>query len=144
MGSTTEITISITMILLFSIAIMGFSIGFANDTDADISISDNADALTVYNSQLTKAGDLKDNSEDTYTSILDTTVEPGSDVVPSAAPFALTSGSLIDATKNIVTLPVKYIFGGYGSPFGIFFTMFIAVIVLLLILYSYKTLRGNP
>ena len=144
MGSQTELTISITMIVLFSVAIIGFSIGFAIDNKADMSVADDPSVLSVYTTQKNSMTQLKQDTEDTHQSILDTTVEPGSDVVPSAAPFAITISGLTRALKNIITLPVKYIFGGYGSPFGIFFTTLIAVIALLFILYLIKTWKGNP
>ena len=144
MGSQIQLTISITMIVLFSIAIIGFAIGFANDNSADISITNDPDVETIYNSQKGEMTQLKDDTEDTFQSILDTTVEPGSDVVPSAAPFAITLSGLTGSLKNIVSLPIKYIFGGWGSPFGIFFTTLFAIISLLFILYLIKTWKGNP
>jgi len=144
MGSTTELTISIIMVVLFSIAIIGFSIGFASDTNADMSISDDPSVLSVYTSGKTDMSGLKGDAEDTSKSILDTTVEPGSDVMPSAAPFALTMSGLLGAFTNVLSLPVKYIFGGYGSPFGIFFTILGSVLLLLFILYAIKAWKGNP
>jgi len=144
MGSTTELTISITMIILFSIAIIGFSIGFANDTNADISVNDDPSVVSVYNTQKDSGSSLKDISEDTSKSILDTTVEPGSDVMPSAAPFALTISGLLGSFSNIISLPIKYIFGGKGSPFGVFFTILGSILLILFILYAIKAWKGNP
>ena len=144
MGSQTELTISIVFIVLFSIAVIGFSIGFAIDNDADISVNDSADVHTIYTGGASGISTLKTNVEDTHQSILDTTVEPGSDVVPSAAPFAITISGLTNSFKNIITLPVKYVFGGYGSPFGIFFTALMLGISFLFILYLIKTWKGNP
>lgn len=143
-NSQITLTISIVMIVLFSIAIFGFSIGFANDNNAAISIADDPDALTVYNNQGSNMSGFKTEVEETSQSILETTVGEGSDVVPSAAPFALTRGSLTSSLKNIGLLPIKVIFGGLGSPFGIFFTTFFSIIILLFILYVIKTWRGNP
>jgi len=144
MGSQTDLTISIVMIVLFSIAIIGFSIGFANDTNADLSVSDSSDVSSVYIGGKSGMAQTKQDVEDTHQSILDTTVEPGSDVVPSAAPFAITIGGLTGALKNVISLPVKYIFGGYGSPFGIFFTTLMLIVGFFFALYIYKTLKGNP
>jgi hypothetical protein len=144
MGGTIEMTVSISMILLFSIAIIGFSIGFANDNNSAVSVADDENVALAYTSQKSGAVSLKEQSEGTYASILDTTVEPGSDVVPSAAPFALTGTSLVQSLKNIVALPVTYIFGGKGSSFGVFFTILISIISLMIILYVYKTWKGNP
>lgn len=144
MSGQIELTISVTMIVLFSIAIIGFSIGFANDNNAEISIADSSEVNTIYTSQQGEMTQFKADSEDTYSSILDTTVEPGSDVVPSAAPFAITLGGITGAMQNIVTLPINYIFGGRGSGFGIFFTTLLAVISFVFILYLIKTWKGNP
>ena len=144
MGSQISLTISITMIVLFSLAIIGFAIGFANDNSADISIADNDDISNVYTAQKSEMSEFKKGTEDTYQSILDTTVEPGSKVVPSAAPFAITLGNMTSSLTNIIKLPITYIFGGFGSPFGIFFTIFFSIITFMSILYLIKTWRGNP
>jgi len=144
MGSTTTTVISFTMIALFSIAIMGFSISFAVDNDAAFSIADSEEVSSAYYSQDGNLTHFIGNSTDTYTSILQSTVEPGSDVVPSAAPFALTSGSLIGTANNMIRIPVVYIFGGPGSPFKIFFSTLIGLMIVLSGFYLYKTLRGNP
>ena len=48
MGSQIQLTLSLIFIALFSIAIFGFSIGFANDNDAYMSISDNNTIDTFY------------------------------------------------------------------------------------------------
>lgn len=144
MGSQIELTISIVMIVLFSIAIFGFAINFANDNDAEMSISSDPTVSSTYDMHKGNASTFSSETESTYTSILDTTVQAGSDITPSAAPFAPTRGSLVNSLKNIVMLPKNAIFGGSGSPFGIFFTVLISVVTLLFVLYLIKTWRGNP
>ena len=144
MGSQISLTISITMIVLFSIAIFGFAISFGNDNDADMNIGSDSVVASSYNLNKGNASQFSTESEDTYTSILETTIAEGSDSLPSAAPFSPTRGSLIGSLKNIVTLPINSIFGGWGSPFGIFFRVLISIITLMFALYLLKTLRGNP
>jgi len=144
MSSQITLIISIAMVILFSMAILGFSIGFANDNDAAISISDNSKASAVYRLSGENVSKFKEETEGTYQSILDTTVEPGSDIVPSSAPFAITSGSLRGSLENMIELPINYIFGGLGSPFGVFFLTFFSIIFLMFALYIIKTWRGNP
>ncbi len=143
MGSQITLTMSLVFIALFSVAIFGFAIGFANDTGAVMSISDDPDVQDLTSSSSTGLSSFKDSSEGTYASIIDTTVEPGSDVVQSAGPFAVSVSDTVGIGKNVITLPYKKIFGS-GSGFGIFFTIFGAVIVFLFGLFLYKTLRGNP
>jgi len=144
MSSQISLTVSIVMIALFSVAIIGFSVGFANDNNAAFSIADSDEVSDAYSSQQTNLTDFRTQSNSTYTSILESSVAPGSDVVPSAAPFSLTSGSLLGTAKNMVTIPIVYIFGGWSSPFAIFFTTLIGIISFMFILYVIKTWRGNP
>ena len=143
MGSQITLTMSLVFIALFAIAIFGFCIGFANDNDAVMSIADDADISDFSSDTGTDLSNVKDNAEGTYASIIDTTVEPGSDVAQSAGPFAVTVSETVGIGKNIIKLPYQKIFGS-GANFGIFFTIFGAVILFLFGLYLYKTLRGNP
>jgi len=143
MGSQITLTLSLIMIALFSIAIIGFAVGFANDTGAAVSVTQDSEVSSFYADTRTSASNIKDTSEGTYASIIDTTVEPGSDVVQSAAPFAVSVTNVVGVGKNVILVPYKKIFGS-GSGFGIFFTIFGGVILFLFGLYLYKTLRGNP
>lgn len=138
-----QITISFVMIALFCIAIIGFSISFASDNDASISIADDTEMSALNTKTKANLSTFKDGSESTYESILETTVEPGSDVSQSTAPFAITPGNLLGTMKNIIYLPYKKIFGS-GSGFGIFFTTFLAFLTVLFAIILYKTLRGQP
>jgi len=144
MGSQIDLTISITMITLFSIAIFGFAINFGNDNDADMNIGSDSVVASTYDLHKDNASQFSTETESTYTSILESTVAEGSDITPSAAPFSPTRGSLVGSLKNMVTLPINSIFGGWGSPFGIFFTVLISIITLIFALYLIKTWRGNP
>ena len=143
MGSQITLTMSLVFIALFAIAIFGFAIGFANDNDAVMSISDDTEISDFYSDTGTDLSDFKDNSEGTYASIIDTTVEPGSDVAQSTGPFAVSVTETVGIGKNVIKLPYQKIFGS-GAGFGIFFTIFGAIIVFLFWLFLYKTLRGNP
>jgi len=139
--SQISLTVTIVFIALFSVAIVGFAIGFASDNDAAMSIESNFSSLNTNIRD--NMSTFKSDSEGTYSSILETTVEPGSDVAQSTGPFAITPGNLIGVAINIFYLPYKFIFGS-GAGFGIFFTVFAAFIVLIFGLLLYKTLKGNP
>jgi len=141
--SQITLTVSLVMIVLFTIAVIGFSIGFANDNDAAMSVVDDPELSGIYSKASGNMSLLKDQSEDTYQSILSSTIEPGSDVVQSAGPFAITPTTVVGTTSNIIMLPYKKIFGG-GSGFGVFFTAFITFLVFIIGLLIYKTLRGSP
>ena len=146
MGSQIELTVSLIMIALFTLAIVGFTINFAIDNDAEVSVLDDPDERldSLYTTGEGNLDTFRTEGEDTYQSILDTTVEPGSDVVQSAAPFAVTPKNIISVFGSIITVPKDVIFGGSGSPFSFIFTTLIVVITFIFGLYLYKTLRGNP
>jgi len=143
--SSTQITLTMSLIFiaLFSIAIFGFAIGFANDTDAAMSIADDSDLNTFYTDTRDNLSTYKSDSEGTYASIIDTTVEPGSDVAQSTGPFAVSVTNIVGVGKNMILVPYKKIFGS-GDGFGVFFTIFGAIVIFLFGLLLYKTLRGNP
>jgi len=142
-SSQITLTVSLVMIALFSIAIIGFAINFGIDNDSSIIITDDAEFSDSYTDMGANLSTFKSDAEGTYSSILDTTIEPGSDVAQSTGPFAITPTNIIGVAKNIIYLPYKKIFGS-GKGFGIFFTALIAFLVLIFGLLIYKTLRGNP
>ena len=136
-------TTSLIMIVLFVVAIIGFSIGFAIDNDAVMSIADDPELSSLSTNANANLSTFKDDSEGTYESILSSTIEPGSGTAQSTAPFAVTPLNIIGVIKNIIFLPYYSIFGS-GSGFGIFFTTFAAFLAFIFGLLLYKTLRGNP
>ena len=142
-NSQITLTLSLVFIALFSIAIFGFAIGFADNNDAVMSITDDAEIDSFYTSTRTNLSSYASDSEGTYASIIDTTVEPGSSVATSTGPFTVSVSNVVGVGRNIIFVPYKKIFGG-GEGFGIFFTIFGAIIVFLFGLLIYKTLRGNP
>jgi len=142
-NSQITLTISLIMIALFSIAIIGFAVGFANDTGAVMSITDDAEISSFQINTRENLSTFHSDAEGTTTSIIDTTIEPGSDVAQSTGPFAVSVRNLVGVGKNVIFIPYKKIFGS-GESFGVFFTTFGIIIVFLFGLLLYKTLRGNP
>lgn len=143
MGTITTIS-SLVMIALFAIAMTGFAINFAEENDAAIDIADDPEALSLYSDTLQEGVDaFREDSEDQYQSIVDSTIEPGSQTTPSSAPYAITNTNVVNVTSNMLRTGYQKIFGT-GEGFGIFFTVFVSLIVFMLGLYLIKTWRGNP
>jgi len=138
-----KLTISLVLISLFTFAIIGFAINFASDNDAAFSISDDVDINDLYSSSESNLEGFSEDAESSYQSILETTIEPGSDSPQSTGSFAVTPGNALGTTKNILQVGYIKIFGT-GTGFGIFITAFIGVLVFIFGLYIYKTLRGQP
>lgn len=142
MGQIKLIT-ALVLMGLFSVAIVSFAIGFANDNDSAISLADDPELSSFDTRVEGNMSDFGEASEDTYSSILNTTISPGSDVPQSAAPFAITPLNALGVFRSILYVAYEKIFG-VGTGFGIFLTAFVSIIVLMLGLYVYKTLRGLP
>ena len=141
--STITLITSLVMITLFTIAIIGFCVGFANDNDASISIADDPEMSSLNTDTQDDISTFKDESTDTYESILGTTVEPGSDVVRSSSSFAITWSNIFGVTENIIYVGFGKLFGS-GGGFGIFIGAFFGIIGFMYALYLIKTWRGNP
>ena len=138
-----QTTIAFTMIALFTIAILGFVIQFATDNSSAVDISDDSQMVSLYTNVDANISSFDVGAESTYNSIIETTVEPGSDVIQSAAPFAITPGSLLGVIGNILQVGYIKIFGT-GSGFGIFITTFIGLMVFLIAMFVIKAWKGNP
>ena len=142
-NSTLTLISSLTMIALFTVAIIGFSIGFANDNDAAVRIDDDSDINALYADSQGNINSLKDNTEDTYSSIVNTTIEAGSDVIKSPAVFTLTWGNLYSTLGAMLTVITVVIFGG-NPALAMFTTAFMTLLGIMFALYLIKAWRGNP
>ena len=142
-GSQITLTVSLVMIALFTVAIISFALGFANDNNATISIADDTELNSLDGITRTNLSSFKDDSESTYASIVSTTIEPGSDVVRSSGSFTITWSNVFGVTTNMIRVGYQKIFGS-GSSFGIFLTAFLSVITFMIALFLIKTWRGNP
>ena len=138
-----QLTTSLILIGLFSVAIIGFAMNFAIDNDAPVSISDDAELTDLYSKTSGNLSGFNTASESQYQSIIETTVAPESGVSQSVGSFAVTPANSVGVTKNILSVGYKKIFGS-DSGFNIFLVSLIGIIVFMLGLYLYKTLRGIP
>lgn len=138
-----QTTISLVLIGLFAIAVIGFGISFAANNDVAVSITDDAELSTLYTSSQDDISGFSDDSESQYQSIVETTLESGAQTTQSVGPFAITPANAISVVTNVLNVAYTKIFGT-GSGFGIFLATLIAMIVFVIGLYLYKTLRGVP
>jgi len=142
-NSTITMITSIAMIILFTVAILGFSIGFANDNSAAVRIDDDSDINSLYGDTQASTNLFKNETEDTYSSIVNTTIESGSDVIKSPAAFTLTWKNLFATFGTILNVVFLVVFGG-NKTFAIFITSFITIIGFMFTLYLIKAWRGSP
>lgn len=138
-----QFVVSLVLIGLFSIAIIAFAINFAADNNSPISVDDDAELSGLYTDVQGNLDDYDEAAEDTYSSILNTTVSPESGTAQSAAPFAITPTSALSVVTNILFVAYQKIFGT-GGNFAIFLVTFIGVLVFIVGFLVYKALRGLP
>ncbi len=138
-----QIVSSLVFIGLFAIALIGFGIGFGVDNNSPIDISDDPEISVLFVESKGNVSNFATDSQSQYSSIIETTIAPGSQTPQSVGSFAITPVNALSVVKNIAGVGYVKIFGT-GAGFGIFFTSFIALLVFILGLYLYKTLRGLP
>lgn len=138
-----QITISLVMIGLFTVAIMGFAINFAIDNNAAVSVLDDPEFSGLYTKTNSNLSGFREDSEDTYQSIIDTNIQADTNVAQNVGSFAITPTNVIGIVKNILEVSYIKIFGS-NSGFSIFLTTLIGMIVFLIGIFLYKTLRGFP
>lgn len=140
-----QLTIALVLTGLFAVAIIGFAINFAIDNDAPIDIANNPEIMTLYNQQRGNLSGFSTDSANQTQSIISTTIAPESGSAQSIGPFT--------AIIKMVTLPIslmgivyKEIFGGDtdNTAFMIFTNTVLGIITIMIGLFLYKTLRGQP
>lgn len=136
-----QFTISLVLIGLFTIAVIGFAINFADDNSSVIDISDDSQITELYSNVEGNISGFRENSEDTYQSIVESSIEEG-ETTPSGGQFAITPSSATSVSKNIIKVGWIKIFGS-DSGFGIFLTSLITLIIFILGMYIWKTWAGR-
>jgi len=136
-------TISLVMIGLFAIAVIGFTVGFAND-NGSMNIADDSQISSLYSNTQGNISDFSSASQDTYASIINSSISSGGQTTVSGGQFAITPTSSIGVTKNILQVTYYKIFGT-DNNFGIFLTTFLGMLVFITALLIWKTWAGrNP
>lgn len=137
-------TISLVMIGLFAFAIVGFAMGFASDNDSPISIYNDAELTNLYSDANESIRDFRTQSEQSYASIMNSTIGPGDETTESGGQFKITPVSAISGVKNVFEVGYNKIFGG-SSSFAVFMTAFFSLLVFITGLYIWKAWAGkNP
>jgi hypothetical protein len=136
------LTVSITMAVLFTLAVLGFAINFAVDNSSPVDISDDSLVSGLYSNTASGLSQMEEDSNSTYTSISKSTVETGSSTFKSAGSLGITFSNLLPTFYNVLRVGYYKIFGT-DSGFGIFLTTFISLLGIISVLYIVKTLIGG-
>lgn len=137
---------SIVMIIIFSMAIISYAIGFASDNSADVSIADDSDFGSLASDLTTYSANIVEEGNDTDVGFFQRKTESEDELIK-------TGGSLKDVGRNsttksffkIITSIQNSIFGGKGSEFGMVFNLLLFLLSAITLMYIYKTIKGgNP
>jgi len=132
--------IALASISLFTIAILSFAVDFAEDNDAEVKISEEEGLTNLQTNVGENVSNFRGGSEDTYKSIIASSIDAGSETTPSGGAFALTPWTLLKPIKNIFEVAKVQLF---GDKFAIFFTTLFAIMVTIMIFYIYKAWVGK-
>lgn len=136
-------TIALISLALFSVAVIGFMVGFANDNNSAIDIANDPQINTFSVDTNNNISSFQTGSQGTYDSIVNSTIDSG-DTVTSGTPFAITPLNMVSVVSNIFKVGYTRITGGNPS-LEIFLMTFLALIIFITAMYIWKTWGGrNP
>jgi len=136
---------ALVLILLFSIAVVGYAINFASDNDAVITLADDkefSDLNTNVKDNITNfAGEDTDKSSKAF---YESTVASGDETTVTGGQFKVGFGSLMKGLASTFRVIRLRIFGG-NPALSIFITALSGFLVYVGIRYIWKTWKGgNP
>ena len=141
MGQIKLIT-AILLTLAFSFAIINFTIGYASDNDAVVSVDENLDIVNLEADSKTQVDSFSNAiggaSEAFFVSDM-----AGDDVTTAGGQFKVPSQNVFSVIGSLMTTGFKKIFGN-DTEFGFIFSILTGFFALISILYIWKTWKGNP
>ena len=137
-----QFTIALIMIGLFTIAVLGFAINFASDNEVYVDISDDEQISNLYTGSTSNVSEFTSASEDTYKSIINSTISSGDETTVGGGQFKITPASSVGVTRNILRVGYSRIFG-HDSGFAIFLIAFLSIITFIIALLICKTWAGK-
>lgn len=132
---------SLMMIALFSMAIVGYVINYSNDNDAIVNLGDEDDFSTFTTEIQSEVIDLKDEVNSSSEAISDADISDASGTIGRPAIFE-TMGTFPSIVKSIFNLSTKYL--GDNPIITYAFTLVSIFIAISIVLYFWKTFKGNP
>lgn len=140
MSGTLDWVISLSFITLFTIAIISFATYMAYDNNSPVNVANDPEINNLSSNLNSNAGQFKSEAETSYASIINSTIEPGSDTTKSAGQYSYTSNSTTKTATNIIEIGYKKIFGSSNGT-AIFLTTFLGLIVIITFAYLIKLWR---
>lgn len=139
-----QITIAMTFIAIFAIAIVSYSTGFADDNEVYIDIDDDS-AFTSIDSSLKSELNAyaTGDGRDSYAAFHNGTLTEGDQSPQTGTQFKVGPTRLLNATGNAMEVGAEKIFGNSGQ-FSFLPAMFITLLLSIIGYLGWKAWRGNP
>lgn len=141
-GGTIGLITSLIMVVLFTIAIVTFSIKFGGDNNSKVNIANDSDFVVLKNdlseNVTTFYSDVGTVSNATQQSTLNTQI----DSTEGGTSFKVGPGTALLMATSTITIAFKKIFGS-GGGFGILITAFLSLLAFIFSMYIWKTWKGG-
>ena len=135
---------SLVLISLFAIAVIGYSVGFANDNNSNINLADDPQFSSMSSGLKNNITDFKTDTADSSEVFFKSTVGVAQETTVTGGDFKLGLGSLMASFGVISSAINTNIFGG-SAVFGIVLTALSSFLVYSGFRYIWKTWKGgNP
>lgn len=138
-----KLATSILMTVLFSLAIVVFTISIGADNNAYINLENDPDYANIQDNITGEVRSFVGDANSSLETGLLTTQESGDQSASSGGQFKVTAASSVRMLKTSLSVGYKKIFGE-DSGFGIFLSGLLGMIGFTIGLYIWKTWKGNP
>ena len=147
MGSIKFIT-SMTMITLFTIAVIVFATQFGVENQADVLLSEESSYDTIKTEMVGNTSSMASSINGSSDTFFTTTQEQGDQSSSSGGQFKGGIKESLAMATSAIGAGFSSIFGNddssSGNGFYVFFTALTSVLLFMLIAYGWKYWRGNP
>lgn len=135
---------SIVLIVLFTIAVLGYAVNFADENDSAVKLTDD-ETMSGLSGLLQEDLDLLGtNVNESAKGFNDEKVETGDDMMRTGGQFKLGVSSMVKSMSTIFSAIKTKIFGG-STALGVFLSALAFMLTYISIRYIWKTWKGgNP
>lgn len=141
MGDIKFVT-SLVLISLFSIAILYYVIGFANDNNASISLAEDAEFSNLKTNLTGGVDEFRISTNTSSKSFFESEVSEGDQTTRTGGQFKVGIVGLISSFGTTISVIKSKIFGN-DPAFGILLTAFVALLSYMGVRYIWQTWRGG-
>lgn len=139
-----QLLTALVMFSVFVLAIISFSIGYAVDNDASVSLGDDSEITSLNVTVKEKTSTLKEQSNSSSIAFFESDIGEGDQTTRTGGQFKVGLGNLLGVTKDVLSVGYTKIFGS-GGGFGFVLVAFSSLMVYIAFLYIWKTWKGgNP